>query len=59
MGATATGSLKDAGQVVRLGCDAALVGGDGLRGGFVGKGRGPEEKEEESGGKSFHGNLLR
>ena len=59
MGATATGSLKDAGQVFRLGCGAALVGDDELCGGFVGKGRGPEEKEEESGGKSFHGNLLR
>lgn len=27
-------------------------------GGFVGKGRGREEKKEESGGNSFHGNLL-
>lgn len=59
MRATAAGSLKDAGQVVGLGCGAAMVGGDGLRGGFVGKGRGREKKEEESGGESFHGDLLR
>ena len=58
MGATATGSLKDAGQVVSLCCGAALVGDDELCGGFVGKGRGSEEKEEESGGESFHDNLL-
>ena len=58
MGAAATGSLKDAGQVVGLGCGAALVGGDGLGGGgLVGNGRGREEEEEESGGESFHGNL--
>ena len=56
---TATGSLKDAGQVVSLCCEAALVGGDGLGcGGFVGKGRDREKKEEESGGESFHGDLL-
>ena len=56
---TATGSLKDAGQVVSLCCEAALVGGDGLGcGGFVGKGRDREKKEEESGGESFHDNLL-
>ena len=58
MGATATGSLKDAGQVFRLGRRAALVGDDELCGGFVGKGRGRKEKEEESGGESFHGDLL-
>ena len=60
MGATAAGSLKDAGQVVGLGGGAALVGGDGLDGsGVVGKGRGRKEKEEESGSESFHGDLLR
>lgn len=57
MRATATGSLKEAGKIVRLGCGAALVGDDELCGGFVGKGRGSEEKEEESGGESFHGDL--
>jgi len=58
MGATAAGSLKDAGQFVRLGCGGALVGDDGLGGGcVVGKGRSREEKEEESGGESFHGGL--
>lgn len=58
MRATAAGSLKDAGQFVRLGCGGALVGDDGLGGGcVVGKGRSREEKEEESGGKSFHGGL--
>lgn len=59
MGATATGSLKDTGQVVGLGSGGTLVGDDGLRrGGGIGKGRDGEEKEEESSGESFHGNLL-
>ena len=49
MGATATGSLKDAGQVIGLGSCAALVGDDGLGGGrIVGKGRGSEEKRKRS-----------
>lgn len=58
--AAAPGSLKNVGQVVRLGCCAALVDGYGLAGGwFIGsKYRGREEKDEESGGKSFHGNPL-
>ena len=59
VGATAPGSLKDAGQFIRLGRVATLVGGDGLCGGFVGKGRDGEEKEEESSGNSFHDDLLR
>lgn len=46
MGTAATGSLKDAGQVVWLGSGGALVGDDGLGGsGVVGKGRDGEEKE--------------
>ena len=61
VGATAPGSLKDAGQFIRLRSGGALVGDDRLGGGwFIGcKGRGPEEKEENRGGESFHGNLLR
>ena len=60
MGATATGSLKDTGQIVGLGSGGTLVGEDGLRGGkIVGKGRGREEKEEECSGKSFHDDPLR
>ena len=56
---TATGSLKDAGQFIRLGSGGALVADYGLGGGgVVGKGRGSEEKGEESGDKSFHGDLL-
>ena len=58
MGTTATGSLKNTGQFVRLRSCAALVGDDWLGGGwFIGKGRDGEEKEEESGGESFHGGL--
>lgn len=54
MGATATGSLKDTGQVVGLGSGGTLVGDDGLRrGGGIGKGRDGEEKEEESSGREF------
>lgn len=60
MGTTATGSLKDAGQIVGLGSGGALVGDGGLGGdGVFGKGRDGEEKEEERGGESFHGDLLR
>ena len=47
VGATATGSLKDAGKTVRLGRGGALVGGSGLAGGgLIGKDRGREEKEQ-------------
>ena len=59
VGATAPGSLKDAGQFIRLGSGDALVGDDGLGcHWFVGKCRGREKKKEESGGESFHGDLL-
>ena len=60
MGATATGSLKDAGQIVGLGRGATLIEDDGLCGGwFIGcKSRGREEKEEERDGKIFHVSSL-
>jgi hypothetical protein len=57
VGAAATGSLKNARKIVRLGSGAALVGDDGQGGGFVGKGRSREEKKEECSGESFHGGL--